>query len=186
MERIDNIDVLFHESPSKSTNHPLYEGFIREDVILKKGSIMRDGALALPCDILWQRDLQMRLRDGTTLYLDVYRPPHTTDTLPSIIASGGFGKTGGVNRDVMNKSPWRSGVPQKMVSGLEKFEGPDPAYWCLHGYVIVHPGRLSWFMLRRLRGNILICLCYQIPEDRGCLKEIPMSTVPWTGKMAMI
>lgn len=149
MERIGDIEVLFHDSPIKCTNHPLYHGFAREDKILMKGSLVKEGALTLPCDILWHRDLEMKLRDGTIIYIDVYRPLHAKDPLPSIIASGGFGKTGGVNRDLMDKSPWRSGVPLKTVSGLEKFEGPDPAYWCFHGYVLVHPGATLHFSRER-------------------------------------
>jgi hypothetical protein len=39
------------------------------------------------------------------------------------------------------QAPWRNGVPQCTASSLEKFEGPDPVYWCLHGYVIVNPGK---------------------------------------------
>ncbi len=25
------------------------------------------------------------------------------------------------------------------MSGLEKFEGPDPAYWCARGYAVCNP-----------------------------------------------
>lgn len=35
--------------------------------------------------------------------------------------------------------PGRSGVPKDWVSDLQKFEGPDPAYWVAHGYAIVNP-----------------------------------------------
>ena len=31
------------------------------------------------------------------------------------------------------------GLANGIVSGLEKFEGPDPAYWCAHGYAICNP-----------------------------------------------
>ena len=33
----------------------------------------------------------------------------------------------------------RAGIPIEAVSGLQKWEGPDPAYWCEHGYAVVHP-----------------------------------------------
>lgn len=31
------------------------------------------------------------------------------------------------------------GISQKKLSELQKFEGPDPAYWCNHGYAIINP-----------------------------------------------
>lgn len=31
------------------------------------------------------------------------------------------------------------GLDNSIVSGLHKFEGPDPAYWCAHGYAICNP-----------------------------------------------
>lgn len=145
MERVHNIDILFRDSPVKSFSHPLYPGFKRESKLLLKGSILKGGALALPCDIFLERDLTIRLRDGTVIYADVYRPPHIKVPVPAIISSGGFGKNGGVNRQMLDMSPWRNGVPQHTVSSLEKFEGPDPAYWCLHGYAIVHPGMSEEF-----------------------------------------
>lgn len=32
----------------------------------------------------------------------------------------------------------RAGVPRNWTSGLEKWEGPDPAYWCERGYAVVN------------------------------------------------
>ncbi|KAL2832205.1 hydrolase CocE/NonD family protein [Aspergillus pseudoustus] len=144
MEKVGSIDVIFKDGP-KSTDHPFYPGFKQETKVLEQGSILKDGALALPCDILWERDVPMKLRDGCTIYLDIYRRADAESGLPSIIASGPFGKNGGVNRMGTDRSPWRTGIPQRTVSSLEKFEGPDPAYWCLHGYAIVHPDiRGTW------------------------------------------
>jgi hypothetical protein len=31
------------------------------------------------------------------------------------------------------------GLSNGIVSGLEKFEGADPAYWCAKGYAICNP-----------------------------------------------
>jgi len=139
MERVGNIDVIFKDG-TKSTGHPLYPGFEPGTTILTKGTTVKDGHLTLPCDILWERDTVIKLRDGTKLFADVYRPASSKEKRPAIIASAGFGKNGGINRYGMDSAPWRHGVPRHIVSSLEKFEGPDPAYWCLHGYAIVHPG----------------------------------------------
>ncbi len=31
------------------------------------------------------------------------------------------------------------GVPEGALSPGAKFEGPDPAYWCHHGYAVINP-----------------------------------------------
>jgi predicted acyl esterase len=163
MEKIGNIEIIFKDGP-KSTNHPLYPGFKQEKTVLRQGTVVKNGALALPCDILWERDVPMRLRDGCTIYLDVYRPAKAEIRMPAIIASGPFGKNGGVNRNGMDWAPWRNGVPQRAVSSLEKFEGPDPAYWCLHGYAIVHPGiNISFFRFYAMPSHSHGCR----PDIRG-------------------
>ncbi|KAF4627834.1 hypothetical protein G7Y89_g10319 [Cudoniella acicularis] len=145
MERVGSISVKFTTQTPSSKGHQLYPGFKQEAKVLPKHSVYKEGALALPCDILWERDIAVKLRDGVTIYTDVYRPPNAKEKLPAIVSLGPFGKNGGLNRAMLNASPWRNGVPQKSVSGLEKFEALDPAYWCLHGYVLVHPDpRGTW------------------------------------------
>jgi predicted acyl esterase len=140
MERVGSIDVKFCQSGS-SKDHKLYPGFKQEAKVLTKGTVVKEGALALPCDILWERDVAVKLRDGVTIYTDVYRPANAKYAVPAIISAGPFGKNGGINRTGFNSAPWRNGVPQCTVSSLEKFEALDPAYWCLHGYALVHPGK---------------------------------------------
>lgn len=39
----------------------------------------------------------------------------------------------------LDDTPNHAGIPMDVTSGLQKFEGPDPAYWCNHGYAIVNP-----------------------------------------------
>jgi predicted acyl esterase len=119
----------------------LYPGFKQETKILPKGTVVKEGALALPCDILWERDVPVKLREGVTIYTDLYRPPNAKVQLPAIISAGPFGKNDGSNRNGFNSAPWRNGVPQCTLCSLEKFEALDPAYWCLHGYALVHPGQ---------------------------------------------
>ncbi|KAI2830168.1 hypothetical protein CBS147343_844 [Aspergillus niger] len=118
MDRIGDIKVLFKQGVS-SVGHPRYPGFNPETKIMRKGSILKDGALALPCDIvLWERDVEIVLRDDTKIYLDIFRPPVSGARVPAIISSGGFGKDGGVNRLITDQSPWRNGIPQATVSSL--------------------------------------------------------------------
>ena len=76
------------------------------------------------------------LRDGTVIYTDVLRPVGGAD-LPAIVAWSPYGKQEG--NQLLDDFPFRAGVPKDAVSGLQKWEAPDPAYWCAHGYAIVNP-----------------------------------------------
>lgn len=48
-----------------------------------------------------------------------------------------YGKQYG--NQVLEDFPFRAGVPASWVSGLQKFEGPDPAWWWPHEYAVVNP-----------------------------------------------
>ncbi|CAK7235548.1 hypothetical protein SBRCBS47491_009330 [Sporothrix bragantina] len=120
--------------------------------VLSKGTVIKEGHMPLPVDIILEQDVAIIVRDGITIYADVYRPANTHETVPAIIAGGPFSKNGGPNKNNFNKWPWRFGCPRIATSGLEKFEGPDPAYWCLHGYAIVHTDcRGTW----NSTGNVI-------------------------------
>ncbi len=113
-----------------------YPGFRQECTVLRAGSHCRDDGRALSCDIVFDRDVAVQLRDGTTIYTDLYRPVDATD-LPTVVAWSPYGKRDGAI--ALDDFPFRAGVPLSVVSGLEKFEGPDPAYWCAHGYAVANP-----------------------------------------------
>jgi predicted acyl esterase len=83
------------------------------------------------------QDVPVKLRDGVTVYVDLYRPdgPEGVSNLPTILAWGWFGKRPGDSP----KKDWQiHGVPPDTVSKMTKFEGPDPAYWCRHGYAVIN------------------------------------------------
>ena len=62
-----------------------YSGFNPGTTILTKGTVVSEGGLPLPCDILWERDVAIKLRDGTVIYTDIFRPVGIT-SVPAIIA----------------------------------------------------------------------------------------------------
>lgn len=83
--------------------------------------------------IICDQDQPVTLRDGTVIYTDIYRPI-TEEKVPVIISWSYYGKRPG---DGM--SEWQiMGVPPGTVSLMAKFESPDPAYWCHHGYAIAN------------------------------------------------
>lgn len=50
-----------------------------------------------------------------------------------------YGKQPGRGNQVLDDFPFRMGVPLSKLSELQKWEGPDPAYWVYHGYAVVNP-----------------------------------------------
>jgi hypothetical protein len=92
---------------------------------------------ALPVDIVFEKDVAVTLRDGVTVHVDIFRPVGT-EKVPVIVAYSPYGKGQGTSPSVMGIFGL-VGIPNSAVSGLEKFEGPDPAFWCAQGYAICNP-----------------------------------------------
>jgi len=79
--------------------------------------------------IICDQDVAVKMRDGVTIYADIYRPAGQTD-IPVIISWSPFGKRPG---DI--PSDWQTmGVPPGTISKMAKFESADPGYWCHQGY----------------------------------------------------
>ena len=129
------IEVIFRRA--REIAHPAarYPGFRPDKKLLRAGAVIKPNSKALSCDIQMDQDVGVRLRDGTSIYVDIYRPT-TEGPVPAIVAWSPFGKQGGVI--MLDDIPNRAGIPPNWVSGLEMFEGPDPAYWCAHGYAVVN------------------------------------------------
>ena len=136
-------NVRFRKAKALDDPTTRYPGFKPSVTTLSTGAVVSAGALPLPCDILFERDLAVPLRDGTIIYTDVFRPVGATN-LPAIIAWSPYGKAGGTT--LLDDIPGRYGVPKNASSGLEKWEGPDPAYWCAHGYAIINPDARGAYM----------------------------------------
>lgn len=91
----------------------------------------------LPVEIIFERDVPVVLRDGVTIYVDIFRPAGT-ERVPVLIAWSPYGKAQGTTPDV-TALYGMLGMNNGILSGLAKFEGPDPAYWCAHGYAVCNP-----------------------------------------------
>lgn len=183
-------EITLHDAQGREMKVPLrkalpvdaprvrYPGFKPEKLVLKAGSVRREGAMPLPCDILLERDVAIKLRDGVTIYADVFRPVGD-EACPAILAWSPYGKE--IGGQMLDDVPMRSGVPLSATSGLEKFEGPDPAYWVAHGYAIVNPDKRGAYMSE---GNLL----YWGHEDAldGCDVIEWIASRPWSnGKVGM-
>jgi predicted acyl esterase len=83
--------------------------------------------------IICEQDVPVKLRDGVTIYCDIFRPTNETN-IPVIVSWGFYGKRPGEGM-----SEWQiMGVPPGTVSKMAKFESPDPAYWCRCGYAVAN------------------------------------------------
>jgi hypothetical protein len=69
-----------------------YQGFNPRKETLPKGWQSRDGARALSEDMVVEHDVAVKVRDGCTLYCDIYRPNNSDAKIPAIVAWSPFGK----------------------------------------------------------------------------------------------
>lgn len=104
---------------------------------LKAGYQVAPQFRPLESDIVFEKDVAVKLRDGVTVYVDIFRPADA-GPVPVLLAYSPYGKGQGTSVSVMGVFGL-VGLDNNTVSGLEKFEGPDPAYWCARGYAICNP-----------------------------------------------
>ncbi|CAG9941099.1 unnamed protein product [Clonostachys rosea f. rosea IK726] len=102
--------------------------------ILKKGSAPFN-ARKLDSDIRLDHDIEIKVRDGCRLYADIYRPTGD-EKVPVIISWSPYGKKYSALDMIFNVCVWSCCLTREDVSGLEKFEGLDPAWWVAQGYAI--------------------------------------------------
>jgi predicted acyl esterase len=124
-------------SPLPADKIGLYTAFAPGTRTLKAGFQVAPPFRPLPVDIIFEKDVAVTLRDGVTIYVDVFRPANL-DQVPVLLAWSPYGKGQGSSMSVMGIFGL-VGLGNGIVSGLEKFEGPDPAYWCEKGYAICNP-----------------------------------------------
>lgn len=75
--------------------------------------------------LLIERNCVIRLRDGTEIFADIYRPVDAQSGVPILLAWGPYGK-----HALTNQVFWpRSGVDPAWLSPLTAFEAPDPVFW---------------------------------------------------------
>jgi hypothetical protein len=98
----DSYPVTYRKNQPIDSPRARYTGFKPYSYLLKAGTVRRLGAKPLPCDIIFERDVAVKLRDGITIYTDVFRPAGNV-TAPGIIAWGPYGKQiGGQHLDGMS------------------------------------------------------------------------------------
>ncbi|EOI01874.1 putative acyl esterase [Enterococcus rotai] len=117
--------------------HGVLSPFETKEIILKKGDQIAEGFKPLTNDIKMLKDVPVELRDGITIYTDIYLPI-TEKKVPVLIAWSPYGKSAGTAPRYKNLFNML-GMGNHWNSGLTKFEAPDPDYWCAHGYAVCNP-----------------------------------------------
>jgi len=140
--------VYYRKALPETAVRARYPGFRPGVEVLKKGSIRRNGARPLDCDIVFERDAKVELRDGTVIYADVFRPADD-EKHPAILCISPYGKE--IGGQALDDLPGRVGVPLDATSGFERFEGADPAFWVAQGYAVINPDPRGAYMSE---GNV--------------------------------
>lgn len=83
--------------------------------------------------IICEQDVEITMRDGVKIYVDIFRPI-TEERIPAILAWSGYGKQPRYERPDLKTR----GVAEGAISEFCKEEGPDPLYWCRYGYAVVN------------------------------------------------
>ncbi len=125
--------VHFIQSPSNNGAPFVPQPFTE---YLPKGYVFDEGRRSLPCAIIHKHDYAIPLRDGVRLYAELYLPD-TTEKVPAILCWTPFGKGPNHGRS-MDGNAGVGMPPEGYISGLETFEGVDPAWWCDHGYAVLN------------------------------------------------
>lgn len=113
-----------------------YTGFKPSTTLLKKGSIRREGAKPLASDIIHSRDVAVTLRDGTTIYADLFRPVGN-GSYPTIMNWSPYGKE--IGNQHLDDFSGRYNVPLSTVTDMQKWEAIDPGHWVANGYAVLLP-----------------------------------------------
>ncbi|GAB1211222.1 hypothetical protein ATERTT37_000335 [Aspergillus terreus] len=108
--------VQFRSALSPENPKARFPGFRQGLKAFKAGQPVQKGAKPLQVDLLMHESMSMVLSDGTKL--------------------SPYGKQMGVS--ILDDFPFRAGVPKDWLSGLQKWEGPDPAFWCAEGYAVIN------------------------------------------------
>ncbi|KAL3480543.1 Alpha/Beta hydrolase protein [Aspergillus californicus] len=133
------VEVPLEELKAPELGHGGYKGLNPRSEVLSKGHQTAPGRRALPCDIQIHHDVAILVRDGCTLYADIYRPPTApARSTPAIVCWSPFGKKFNGIDSLRHMTPWNLGIPDGTLSGLEKFEAPDPAEFVPRGYAIIN------------------------------------------------
>lgn len=90
---IGGIEVLFKEANRDFSKR--WHQFSPSKEVLSKGWQKAEGRRALDEDLIFEKDIRIPLRDGATIWADVFRPVlPDNQPVPAILAWSPYGKQG--------------------------------------------------------------------------------------------
>ena len=133
-------EVIF----SKSVETDMDTGHFRPDLkwpklettkkILSKGYLHGEGYRPICCDLIYEKDVPIKMRDGITLYADIFRPVDESKKYPVVLAWTPYGKLDPPNNYDLYAD--RAHMKKKLECGLATFEGPEPDYWVKNEFIV--------------------------------------------------
>lgn len=119
--------------------HGVLSPFEPGERILKAGTQIAPVFKPVSADIRMLKDVAVKMRDGVTIYTDIYMPADSNETkFPTLIGWSPYGKSAGSAPRYVNMFNML-GIGNAWSSGLTKFEAADPDYWCQRGYAVCNP-----------------------------------------------
>ncbi len=92
--------------------------------------------------LLIERDVPVKMRDGVTIYIDVFRPADETPAAP-LIGWGPYGKHSPTHMPTHFPT---AEVTEETISRHTAFEAVDPVYWVPRGYAVIDVDpRGTWY-----------------------------------------
>jgi len=137
MHMSDHQPVLVPAYREPEGGQGLFANFQPGTRVLPAGFQVQPRFKPLPADIVMEKDVAVTLRDGVTIYVDVLRPAGD-EKVPVLVAWSPYGKSRGNAPQYVDLLSML-GIDMGALSGLQKFEAPDPAWWCAHGYAVCNP-----------------------------------------------
>jgi hypothetical protein len=190
-------DVFPPEAPDS-----FYAGFNPSVQVLPKGHKRYPRSRPFPVATIYERDVEIPMRDGTKLRADIFRP-EDTGSVPAILPWSPYGKTGTgtqypsrmaprlvaderIGSARLEMIPAHIGIPFDWLSDYEKFEAPDPAEWVGRGYAVVNiDARGSWdsegnLLYVHIRPNVdyFLTSTVGLGHQKGKMDTMLLNTLP--------
>jgi len=128
-----------------------------------------------------EHNIEVRMRDGIAILIDVYRPADQSGPVPAILGWSPYGK-----HNLSDRLWPAAGIADGWMSRYTAFEAPDPAYWCAHGYAVVTPDpRGMWYSQGEMHhggaeeGDDVYDLIEWIGTQDWCTGKVGMSGVSY-------
>ena len=129
----EQVEIVMRQMLKPCTQEELDNMSVEEREICKYLAPLHTHTYIAEEGIECMQDIPVKMRDGVTIYADIYKPVGEGN-FPLIISWSFYGK-----RPFDGQSEWQiMGVPPQTVSNMSKFESADPGYWCRRGYAVAN------------------------------------------------